>query len=124
VKRKMLAALATMCSLAAGPALALNMLFLSEGPVGYFTEEDNRMFDGALQGALNDRKDGEVSSWSNPATGANGTVTVMKTFTRQDMTCRELKVFNSAKGRTGQGVFDLCKAPDGRWKIASFPKTR
>jgi surface antigen len=122
MKQKILAAMAAVCSLAAGPALALNMLFLSEGPAGYFTEEDNHMFDRTLQDALNDRKDGEVSSWSNPASGASGKVTVMQTFTREGMTCRELKIFNSAKGRTGQAVFDLCKVPDGRWKIASFPK--
>jgi surface antigen len=120
---KMLAAVAAVCLLAGAPALAMNLLFLSEGPAGYFTEEDNRMFDKALQEALNDRKDGEVESWSNPASGASGKVTVMKTFTREGMSCRNLKVFNSAKGRTGEGVFDLCKV-QGRWKIASFPKTR
>ncbi len=115
-------AICALWAVVTAPALGSNLLFLQDAPVAYFTEEDDRMFQAALKGALDTAKDGEAKSWSNPASGASGTLTVLKTHNQHAMTCRTLKIFSTAKSRTGESVWDFCKQPDGAWKIAGVPR--
>lgn len=65
--------------------------------------------------------DGTSVAWKNGADGRSGTITLLKTFTQNDMACKTLRyrvpVTSAAKFRN----YDLnwCKIPDGEWKVVS-----
>jgi surface antigen len=91
-------------------------------PAELFTDDDWAAFKASLNDALNEAKDGETRNWGNPATGAGGEITILKTVVRSNSDCREVKIANQAKNRkrtTGQ-VF--CVGGDGVWKLGPARK--
>lgn len=66
-------------------------------------------------------KVGQSESWSNPATGASGTVTETRTFTFQGLDCRALHYDMVVARQPDSRGLDLswCKTASGEWKIAS-----
>lgn len=99
--------------------------FLKNTPAQQFTDEDWKMFEDTLNGALNEAADGASKTWENPNTKASGEIKILKTVKKGDMDCRELKITNQSKDRkrtTGQ-IF--CKQPDASWKVfTGKPKNR
>ena len=63
---------------------------------------------------------GKTTTWKNPDTGNEGTVTPEKTYQRDDGTyCREFTQTIKVGGRTEEGYGTACRQPDGTWKIVS-----
>jgi hypothetical protein len=64
---------------------------------------------------------GRYESWSNPASGNSGKMTIASIFTKNSLPCRKLDsliVFSKKGSDPNTLVFDVCKTSDG-WKIAS-----
>jgi len=99
-----------------GVAWGAGMDFVATRPMGYFTEEDTRLFRAALYDALH-HPAGTTVSWHNPDTDHRGKIRVVKVFEREGMPCRTLRAFNRAGGVSGKMRFDFCKLPDGQWKV-------
>ena len=114
VRRVLLVALLS----AAAPALAANIGFMDDSPFAYFSEQDRELFKGALVDILDKGTDGESRTWSNPASTAGGTMSIVKSFERDGLACRTLSITNKAKGRSEKGQYRFCKQASGEWKVA------
>lgn len=108
-------------ALAAAPAAAqINPFGVLYGPrmtspdVALLTQAANRLLAAPA-------KVGQSESWSNPATGASGTVTETRTFAFQGMDCRGLHYEMVVGGQPDPRGLNLswCKTASGEWKIAS-----
>lgn len=113
-----------LCALMLGSVLtipsahAVNMSFFKYSPISHFTDEDNAIALDHIRDSLNNRKDGEVVRWRNDATGAAGEYTLLKTYQRDDATCRQVKVTHAAKKLRQTGVYNLCQSSEGKWQLA------
>ncbi len=103
------------CTLSAG-IYAGNYNFLNDSAISYFTQTDTDMMSANMQHALNRTPDGKKSSWKNPQTTAWGYAIPSQTRRQNGTTCRQLKIFNEAKKRTGVSNYLFCKIK-GEWKI-------
>lgn len=101
---------------------ALDLTFLDQAPIRFFNAEDMKLMSGAADKALDKAKDGEDIRWSNDQTGNSGTITPVRSFTRQGNDCRRLRVVNLAskatRGSSTSNV-DFCMV-DGTWKILTI----
>lgn len=100
------------------PAQAYQMDFLKSAPVYYFSNQDLKLYTAAGEKALDRAKDGVTVTWKNPSSGSYGEITPVSTTHQKGLTCRTLKIFNSAKGRQEKSTTTLCRYPAG-WKIPS-----
>lgn len=117
-----LVALLPATALAAGMGTALK-----GSPFALFTDQDSEMFLATARQLATSKEDGEELRWANDASGAWGTMTSRRTFTRRGATCRDVRGENTAKGRTEAFRVVLCKNAQGEWRIASSgppPKQR
>jgi len=103
----------------AAQAHAFNTAFLRDAPVGLFTKDDLLVFKAAVLQAVAENADGEMLSWQSSDTDSRGEVTPLDTKTVKGATCRRTRIVNHARGRNGEGVYELCQQPDGDWKIVS-----
>ena len=62
---------------------------------------------------------GTIEKWSNPETGNEGTVELVRTFAHKEMPCRRLQhdITISKVSDSYRFVIDRCKVPTGEWKI-------
>jgi hypothetical protein len=103
---------------AARPLMIGNLDFLREAPMTFHDKKDSALFRQTAVETLNDAKDGETRTWSNPETGSSGEVTVVRTLPKTDATCRELRITNRAGGRKETGLWIFCHEPDKeRWQM-------
>ena len=102
----------------APPALAFNDLFMAKGPMGHLTKGDIEQARAAIGPALETNRDNEMSTWSNPATNASGTVMPTRTFVSNGMRCRAMTFTTAAGGETGGSKWNFCKTQSG-WKIVN-----
>lgn len=82
--------------------------------------EDVRRADAASQRAMEQNRAGQSSAWSNPDTGASGTVTPTSNAYADSSTgavCRDFQQTVSAGGGSQSGTGRACKQPDGSWKV-------
>jgi surface antigen len=100
------------------PAVALNWRFLQYSPVTQFTDQDWDLLRQAGEKALERGADGEIARWSNPATGASGSIQPLDTTDREGATCRLTVVSNSAGDASGSSRFTFCRQDDGAWRVA------
>jgi hypothetical protein len=84
-------------------------------PYQYFTDEDWRIAEDALQNTLNTAKDEETRTWSNPKTKNSGEYTVLKTVARKGQQCREVKMIAAANGLRKVSGVAFCPADEGGW---------
>jgi surface antigen len=112
--------LAAVCAIClAAPILASNVGFMKDAPyAAYFTDEDRRIFHSVLNKALDEAKESETRSWTNPDTGAQGEITALARLAPPDENCRRANVTNRARGRTGKGEHVFCRTSDGNWLLA------
>ncbi len=100
-------------------SMASNLSFMKDTPYGHFTEQDHKIFKGALDAVLNQAADGETRAWSNPASGAGGNIETIKTFKRGAESCRAVSIANKAKGRSASAEYNFCKQASGKWTLAN-----
>ena len=92
--------------------------WMDTSPLKFFTDQDWDLMRSTARRTLDNADDGTTATWSNPETGASGSITVINTYEEEGRRCRKTKFFNSARGLTGTGIFRLCKVEDGTWKVA------
>lgn len=63
--------------------------------------------------------DGSSSGWSSPKTGNSGTVTLMRTFHRRSLLCREVDYVIRKRRQVDTRNYKInwCRTPSGAWKI-------
>jgi surface antigen len=72
------------------------------------------------QTALEYNRTGQAATWSNPDTGAHGTVTPIRTFnSTQGQACREYRHDVRIGDKSEQVIGQACRQPDGTWKVVS-----
>jgi hypothetical protein len=93
-------------------ASAFNFGFLRNTVLQRLTPEDIQIGSRATRVA---RENGE---WSNPATGASGTIRILATVDVDDRRgCRRTRLAVTAGGQTGSGTYILCKVRSGEWNF-------
>jgi surface antigen len=102
--------LALLCS---SLSQAANMAFMADQAMSRFTDQDAEMFNQAAQEALK-AKNGTAIKWSNPATGAFGTLTPYPD-PEKDANCRVIHMVNIAENVKSSGYYRFCKRSDGSW---------
>ena len=101
--------------LAPAVADAFNFGFLRDSVLQRLTPEDIQIGSRATRVALDSGENGE---WSNPATGASGTIRILATVDVDDRRgCRRTRLAVSAGGQTGSGTHILCKVRSGEWNF-------
>ena len=79
---------------------------------------DMAYYERTSQRALETGAPGQSLPWSNPNTGARGTVTPSGYYqTASGQYCREYSQSISVGGRTEEGHGVACRQPDGTWQI-------
>ncbi len=97
-------------------ALAINLGFLDQAPIRFFTQSDTELMTRTVDDVLDSAADGETRDWRNEETGNSGDVAAIRSFNHQDMSCRQVRISNQARGTTGNATYDICKV-DGTWKV-------
>jgi len=68
-------------------------------------------------------KVGTSKTWENAATGAGGTIKLLKVFNSTDgRDCRRLRVDNHAKSLKGSTKQTVCATPEGKWVLDAGAK--
>jgi surface antigen len=111
--------LAVAAVLIAGQAGAVNLRFLNDTPASRFDEEDARLFQAALDKALNNSASDAPVGWSNAKTGGQGTITPVKAYQAGGRKCRDVRIANSHSGLKAEGLYKFCQAANGRWSLRS-----
>lgn len=62
---------------------------------------------------------GDTRTWSNPASGNTGSVSLVKTFEHQGLPCKRVQHVVEQKGRADQVVYQFarCRTSDGTWRL-------
>ncbi len=72
------------------------------------------------QRSLENMRDNQVASWSNPNSGNSGTVMPVKTYQRASgQYCREYQQTITVGGKQETAFGKACRQPDGAWKVQS-----
>jgi len=101
------------------PVFSSNLKFLEDTVISSFNDEDFKLMTSAIKKALDNNKDGEVTTWKNSETGNAGAIAPANTFEKDGMTCRRIKIINRSGEKKGKSEFNYCKVADGSWKIVS-----
>lgn len=73
-----------------------------------------------FQGALENNRTNQASTWVNPDTDSSGSVAPMRTYQNAEgLPCREFQQTIVIGGREEQGYGTACRQPDGTWRIVS-----
>ena len=81
---------------------------------------DRLALERATQSSLETAPVGRTTTWKNPDSGNQGTITPRKTFQRNDGSyCREFTQTITIGGRTEEAYGTACRQPDGTWKLIS-----
>ncbi len=68
--------------------------------------------------ALNNNRTGQSTTWTNPDTGEEYTVTPTRTFEESEGPCREFELDATVGGEPDQKVYGTaCLQADGSWKV-------
>lgn len=115
------AAIAAIVAFSTPPTASAQALgFMEYSPMAYYTDEDNRLADEAGLDALDNHVDNTVRKWSNPETGASGSITPLETFENEaGHTCRRARAIDRTTSPPLQArfIFTLCKDPEKGWQF-------
>ncbi|NDF12786.1 MAG: glycine zipper 2TM domain-containing protein [Proteobacteria bacterium] len=78
---------------------------------------DMSYYNNTAQTALETGRTGTTSSWKNPDSGNEGTVTPTRTFQSGGRYCREYTQTVNVGGKKAEGYGTACRQPDGTWEI-------
>jgi len=111
--------LAALAAVVATEADAFNYRFLRTSVLERLTAEDIEIGSRATRVALDSGENGE---WTNPRTGATGTIRILETVdVGRHQGCRRTRLAVTAGGRTGSGTYTLCQTPSGAWNFHTTP---
>ncbi|RVU33841.1 glycine zipper 2TM domain-containing protein [Hwanghaeella grinnelliae] len=83
-------------------------------------ETDKLMMERTTQASLEHVQSGQTSTWSNPDSGHQGTVTPTKTYQEPSgQYCREYQQTVTVGNEQQEAYGTACRQPDGSWKIVS-----
>lgn len=112
------AVVAAALAAAAAAAAAQPYAVLGEAPVSMMSEQDLALYQEALTKALDTSKGGQQTQWSNPETGASGTIKPRRSFKQGEKSCRDVYLDTQAKGRREKGTWAYCREPGGAWRLS------
>ena len=95
------------------------LLFGSRLGQAHYQGDDTKIIMRVGADMLRNAPDGESRPWSNPQTGHSGTITMLRSYKRGDLPCRDAKVNSQLKERNVVYVLPVCQVADGSWKIAA-----
>src|SRR3954471_758041 len=95
------------------------LLFGSRLGQAYYQGDDTKIVMRVGADMMRDAADGESRPWSNPQTGNSGTITVLRSYKRGNLPCRDAEVNSKLKDRSVVYVLPVCQIADGSWKIAA-----
>jgi len=87
----------------------------------FFTDADWKLLGETLTAALDAAADGEAREWRNDRSRASGRITPLSSHTRDDVTCRRVRIESSAAGVENSYRYLFCRRADGPWRIG-LPK--
>ena len=120
--RRMLPIIFAALAAAGQPALAVNwMPLMKNSPAERFEDDDIQMFIVAGRKVLNEASIGETVSWKNEETKHGGEFTLVKTFSKDNRACKQVRVHTYADGREAKSVVDACQIKD-KWRLISPPR--
>jgi len=86
----------------------------------YLDERDQQQAYSTANYALDNNKDGQTATWSNPQNNTGGYTTPTDTYqTASGGTCRTYQTGVSAGGQNQSGTGTACRQPDGTWKLTN-----
>ena len=109
-------ALATVALLTASAEAQL--LFGSRLGQAHYQGDDTKIIMQVGADMLRNAKDGESRPWSNPQTGHSGVITILRSYKRGNLPCRDTEVNSQLKERNIVYVLPVCQVADGSWKFA------
>jgi surface antigen len=103
-------------------AYAANLGFLNDTPIAYMKQRDIDSVKKAMDQALNEKQDGESTTWVNEGTGnsvrIDATITIVSTAKDGQRTCRDTTVALNAKGQTMGLKPQFCRdGASGPWVL-------
>lgn len=104
--------------LPAGTAGA-QLLFGSRVGQAHLSVEDTKIIMQVGADMLRTASDGESRPWSNPQTGHSGTITIIRSYERDGMPCRDTRVSSVLDKRNVTYALPVCQVADGTWKFAA-----
>ena len=84
--------------------------------IGESMDETDRM---KTANSLNNARTGQPTTWVNPDTGYEYTMTPTKTYDAGTGPCREYTMDATIGGQTEQIYGTACRQPDGAWKVVN-----
>ena len=95
------------------------LLFGSRLGEAHYQGDDTKIIMRVGADMMRNAADGESRPWSNPQTGNSRTITVLRSYKRGNLPCRDAEVNSKLKERSIVYVLPLCQVADGSWKIAA-----
>jgi len=95
------------------------LLFGSRLGQAHYQGDDTKIIMQVGADMLRNAPDGASRPWSNPQTGNSGTITVLRSYKRGNLPCRDAEVNSQLKDRNVVYVLPVCQVADGSWKIAA-----
>ncbi len=81
---------------------------------------DRQYNNATAQKSLETQPTGTTSTWVNPDSGHQGSITPTRTWQREDGTyCRDFEQTITVEGKTQQATGTACRQPDGTWQIVN-----
>lgn len=105
------------------PLGAIELGFLSQGPVRYFEADDLEAMSATVDRVLEATGEHPAEHWANERTGNSGSVALVRQFEQEGNPCRRIELTNTSRSATRGGatsLIDLCLL-DGIWKIVGMP---
>jgi surface antigen len=100
-------------------AHAQNLNFLNNTPAAYMKQADNASLAKAVREAVDQKQDGETTTWTNEglrnSVKIDAAITLTKTETTGDTTCRDTQVVVNAKGQSMTLRPRFCRQGTGAW---------
>jgi len=95
------------------------LLFGSRLGQAHYQGDDTKIIMRVGADMLRNAPDGESRPWSNPQTGNSGTITILRSYKRGNLPCRDAEVNSKLQERSVVYVLPVCQVADGSWKIAA-----
>lgn len=108
--------------LGSGALQAANMAFMADQAMSSFTEQDAQFFNEAAGDVLKGQTGVEIK-WSNPATGAFGTL-IAYPDPEKNPDCRVIHMVNVAENVKSAGYYRFCKQANGSWPPVMPPRKK
>lgn len=91
---------------------------LKGNPVVEFNAQDQALMRAKVREALAAPLGSAPLTWRNEATSASGSVEALQPEQWRGMSCRHLRIQNTHRNRSAEGVYRFCERPAGQWKLA------